>query len=270
MTLENAIELLQSGEYRAALTELDQILKEDQADWYPRYLAGQCHRFLGENKQAAAALVDSVRLHPAPDAPVLHALAVAQQAEGDLEAALEALRSALDDDPDHIPSLTTLGIIRRHRGELEFAEQTTEAALHSLCFSHAQSLPNSRENAILDHEPWEQQFHAWTQLVVRSAMRLAAIAGADGVGMPTGESAEREKQTREHGGLLWVDRADESGNSIRHYLPNYFTTLRQRLQEDERYPIILRNRAHVLMDIGKQDEARALDAEAEFFMLSQR
>ena len=265
MTYDKAIELVQSQQYQPALDVLHALDDQDPTDWYPHYLAGQCHRFLRESDQSLAALERAVHLHPDPETQVLHACAVAQESAGRYHEALETLRRSLEKEPEHIPSILTLGIVRRRLGEYEAANETNETALQLIAFEHACALENSRDNPILEHEPWEQQFHLWMTFVFRAAMRLAAIAEVDGISTPTGESAERERRTQEHAGLYWEDRRYQEGNLIRHYFPNFFTTLRTRLQQDPSYAVVLGNRAQVLGDLGLAEETEAHAAEAEFF-----
>lgn len=265
MSYDHAIALVKSQQYREALDVLRPLIERDSTDWYPYYLSGQCYRFLQETDLALAALERCVKLHPNPEAATLHALAVAQQAEARNSEALETLRRSLEKDPEHLPSIITLGIVRRRLGELDVASDTNETALQLIAFGHARAFENARHHPILEHEPWEQQFHLWTSFAFHAAMRLSAFAEVDGISTPTGESAERERRTQEHAGLYWEDRRDQEGKLIRHYFPNFFTTLRTRLQQDASYAIVLGNRAQVLGDLGMTEESEAHAAEAEFF-----
>ena len=83
---------------------------------------------------------------------------------------------------------------------------------------------------------------------------------------PTGEQALEEERTEKHGGLYWIDVANDKKETVRLFLPNYFNTFRESLRKDSAYANLTGNRGTVLELLGRHEEARQHFDEATEFL----
>jgi len=262
--LKRAEILAEAGQFQDALMLLDDEIEKNQDDWYPRYLSGLCAQCTGKPANALYHLREAVRLNDQENPPLRHALAVAYQAQAKYPEALDALRHALKTDPDHFPSMITLAMTQGLMGETEKASTNYDIALRKLARVVANELPNSPDNPIYKHEPWENQHNVWAKYAMEGAVFLANRDGVEGVSWPDGDQVDVEEAIEEHKGLLWTDSTNEEGKSVRMHWPNYFTTFRESFTRNAVYAEIISNRSGVLRLLGKTEEAERHLAEAQF------
>ena len=262
--LKRAEILAEAGQYQDALVLLGDEMVRNPEDWYPRYAAGQCEQLIGNTVKALDHLIEAARLNDKPYPPMLNALAIAHQSQGQYAEALNALRTALEADPGHIPSMNTLAFTQKLRGEPEKSAANYDIVLRTLAHHMALEMSNSEDNPIYKYQEWESTHKAWTTYAMQAAMFLATRDGIDSVTWPPGKSAVREEETEEHKGLLWQDIADHEGKSLRLHLPNFFTTFREMIILDPLYAELISDRGDVLRLLGQTEEADKLRDEAKF------
>ena len=262
--LKRAEILAEAGQYQDALLLLGDEIVRNPEDWYPRYAAGQCEQLIGNTAKALDHLIEAARLNDKPYPPMLNALAIAHQSQGQYAEALNALRTALEADPGHFPSMNTLAYTQKLMGETEKSAANYDIVLRTLAHHMALEMSNSEDNPIYKYQEWVSTHKAWTMYAMQAAMFLATRDGIDNVTWPPGKSAAREEETEEHKGLLWQDTADQEGKSLRLHLPNFFTTFRETIIRNPHYAELIGDRSDVLRLLGQTEEADKLQDEAKF------
>ena len=107
---DNALVLMRSGNYEAAIPVLDAFIarKPDLAG--PYLNLGIAYRVTGKDDEATDALNHALKLNP--DNPsVWHQLAILYRNQGDFNAALDAYRKALELNPDYALARRNIGIL---------------------------------------------------------------------------------------------------------------------------------------------------------------
>jgi len=255
-------ELVSTKRYREALERLTQLIAQNPSDWEANYWAGQCCRYLNDFSTAISYLSKASELNPG-DQHIYLSLGIAYQLKEQWLDSKNALRQALELDPDYVLAYNSLAFTQKKSGELEKAEHNYDAGLQALGRVIVKSMDNSRETEILKHRDTIGQL--WTGYAMNSAMYLAASEdGIEGMAFPSGEMAIEEERTEEHGGLYWEDRLID-GKKSRLYLPNFFNTFLETLRTDTRYSQLLGNRGVVLEMLGRGEEASLHLNEAEEF-----
>ncbi len=261
--VDQAVTFMREGRFDEALPLLEAALDRDGADWNLRYLAGQCARFLGDLDGAVRHLTGAVALRD--DEPEIHlALGIAHQLAERWDHAVGALLRAIELDRNYHLAYNSLALTQRKRGELEKAAHNYDAGAKALARGKVESLENIPSSPLLKHR--DTRGRLWVDHAIHAAFDLAGRAeGVTSVGFPTGEQAAREEHNERHAGLYWVDRPTDDGRTVRHFLPNYFNTLREQFRQDPAYANLLGNRARVLELLGRTDEALIHLAEAMEF-----
>jgi hypothetical protein len=156
----------------------------------------------------------------------------------------DAVRLALEIDPDYAAAYNTLAMTQKLMGANEKAEHNYDEGAKALARVIAKSLRNAEDSPRLPH--WPSRTDLWTQYALVGAMYLAAHASAAHLAWPTGEMAERDARTVEFRGWYWQDRLDAEGKLTRLFLPNYFNTFCARLRADSLYANLIGNRSTML------------------------
>lgn len=260
-TRHEAEQLLSEGRFQAALVILRQWLQGHPDDWHALYLAGQCRRFTGDCAGAIELL--SAAAHVAPNqAPVFLALGIAHQALTHYDASIDALRRALEIDPEYALAFNSLAKTQELAGAYEKAAHNYEAGCNALARTIVRAFENRRANRIFKHRDTQGQL--WLSYAMNTALYLVAESGLDALALPTGQEAMEEERTEAHQGLFWTDGTQGHGTA-RLFLPNYFNTIRETLRADPIYSTLLANRAVVLTAMGQTAQAQLHAAEAEEF-----
>ena len=226
-------ECLDRREYARAIPLLQHYLRAHPKEWNPWYLLGQAYRFTGDLVQAEAALAKSLALHD-KEPPVFLALGIVEQLTGRFELALATFRRGTALNPDYHLAHNSIAYTYEKMGQLDKAEETYALALQALFrdLSRQADAPGAPE------EPQAGPFgELWVEYAREANQRFFKTVMQDG-----------EK-------ILQIDSTYFS------YLPRVFTVL----VSSPHYPLYLRNRAKVLKDLGRAEEAESLEAEAKYF-----
>lgn len=265
-TIRHVNELIDQRRYVDALSLLEQTLVLAPSFCWSWYTAGQCCRALGNSEGAIYYLARASALAAAPErASVSLALGIALEAADQWDSAREEFVRAIDSEPDFELAYNSLALGQRKRGELEKAEHNYDAGMKALARRLLKSMNNSRESARI--EPcFTSSCMLWNEQALYAGLYACAQDEAiKGMATPSAEMAIEEDLTHAHGGLYWTDVRDEKGDLARLFLPNFFNTFRALLTREPSYVTLLRNRASVLVSLGRDDEARLHVAEAQEF-----
>jgi tetratricopeptide (TPR) repeat protein len=259
---EEALSLFAAGRRDEARKVAGTALQQNADDWHAHYVLGLCLRF---NRDFAAACVSLDRANNlVPDNPsVLLALAIARQLNGEYRAAIDAIRNALEVDPDYAVGFNTLAMTQKLMGAYDKAAHNYDQGARALARSIARSLVNSETNPRLPH--WDSRNSLWAEYAMFGGAYLAAEADVDSLAFPTGEMAAMEALERQFSGLYWKDQLNDQQKSTRLFLPNFFNTFGARLREDRLYATMIGNRGTVLRLMGKPEDAEQHQQEAEDF-----
>jgi tetratricopeptide (TPR) repeat protein len=230
---------------------------------HAQYALGQCMRFSNRIPEACIALARADAIAPG-DPPVLAALAIARQLNGEYTAAIDVLRRLLEADSNHVEGYNTLGMTQKLMGAFEEAAHNYDEGLKALTREIVDALQNAESSPREPH--WQNCTNVWTEYTLFGALYLGVQSSMDSVAWPTGEVAERDAQTKEMRGWYWEDSKTAPGKSARLFLPNYFNTMSRRYRGDNRYATIVGNRSTVLRLMGRVEEAEQWAAEADEFM----
>jgi tetratricopeptide (TPR) repeat protein len=260
---EAARALIHQQRFGDALSLLRAVLEQDSSFWNDWYLAGQCHRFLGEVDPAISHLQRAAELER-NDAGVFLALGIALQLATRFDDAIEALKRALELDPDLAPAYNSLALTQKKVGQLEKALHNYDAGAHALVRGIVKEMVNSRESAIFKHCDTEGTL--WVLYACQGAIWLTARSGGiSGVVFPSDEMVMTEEQTERSEGLYWRDIHKEKEGTVRLFLPNYFNTVREALRRDMAYANLIGNHGTVLGLLGQHEEACQHEEEAQEF-----
>lgn len=107
---DNALVLMQSGDYQAAIPVLKAFI-ETQPEYAGPYInLGIAYHHAGDNEAAQAAFARAIKLNPA-NAATHHQLGILYREQGNFEAALAAYQQALKLDPDYGLAHRNIGIL---------------------------------------------------------------------------------------------------------------------------------------------------------------
>lgn len=262
-TLRVIMGFFQAGEYRPALEMLLAFGPAGEHENNRFYLIGQCHRFLGDFPAAVKYHRKALALSGGQDTPVLHALGIALQHNGDADEAIEAFKSAVAVDPDFDQAYNSLGYACHKSGRYDDALRLYHHALQAMSRRIVKGLRNSPENPILDHRLTRGM--KWAEYAAYAAAVLATRDDAvHRFSLPTGFSAVADEAARVHGGLLYLDTAE--GDAVcRCILPNFFATFQNLLFIEGAYALFLGNMGLAYNELGERDRADAYLSEAEEF-----
>jgi tetratricopeptide (TPR) repeat protein len=220
-------------DYARVIPLLQRYLSVHPREWNTWYLLGQAYRFTGDLIQAEAALAKSLALHD-KEPPVFLALGIVQQLTGRFELALATFRRGTALNPDYHLAHNSIAYTYEKMGQLDKAEETYALALQALFrdLSRQADAPGAPE--VPQTGPFGE---LWVEYAREANQRFFKTVMQDG-----------EK-------MLQIDSAYFS------YLPRVFAVL----VSSPHYPLYLRNRAKVLKDLGRAEEAESLEAEAKYF-----
>ena len=261
---DKAFQLIKEAKYEEALALFRQVIELDPSDWNCIYLAGQCCRFLNDFDGATDYLQKATDINP-DDGPIWLALGIAHQLKCEWEPAIDALRNALQIDPDYVLAFNSLALTQKRMGELEKADHNYNAGAKALARCIVRSMTNAPDNQILPHG--NSINGLWLEYETYGAIYLVAndknTETIESIAWPTGEMAIKEERTQKHKGLLWDDCKDSAGKPVRLFLPNFFNTVFNKLSRDQTYSELMSNRGLVLEMLGKQEQAQKHFEEAE-------
>lgn len=261
---DEAIRLMESGNYAGAVSLFERLLGQSSRDWSLYYMAGQCARFAGDTKKAVYFHQRAASINP-NEPQVYLALGIGLQLAGNLGEAVEAFRSALELDGDMVLAYNSLGITQKKMGELELARHNLEEGIKALGRSIARGLKNARSIQLAPLPA--TQGTQWAQVALAAAMYLCASeSGISRLAWPDGKAAVREVRGGQSGGLFWVDNSDRNNETTRVFLPNFFHTVHLILRRDSTYANLLGNLGSVLQLLGNDAQAEQNFAEAQEFM----
>ncbi len=107
---DNALVLMQSGDYQAAIPVLQAFIDNNPGLAGPYVNLGIAHQHNGQNDAALAALKKALELNPA-NAAAHHQLGILYREQGEFEAALTAYDNALKLDGDYALAHRNVGIL---------------------------------------------------------------------------------------------------------------------------------------------------------------
>lgn len=107
---DNALVLMQSGDYQAAIPVLKAFIAKRPTLAGPYLNLGIAYRLIEQDDAAADALNQALKLNPANPA-IWHQLAILYRKQGDFDAALDAYRKALELDQDYALAHRNIGIL---------------------------------------------------------------------------------------------------------------------------------------------------------------
>jgi len=262
--VDRAIELMRGQRFGEALPLLRRVIDQDPSQWNAWYMAGQCCRFLNDIDGAIEHLTRAAELR-ADQAPVFLALGIALQLRARWYDAVEAFRRAIEIDPDYGLAYNSLALTQKNVGELDKALHNYDSGAKALARRIVNAMRNSPASPILKHR--DTTGTLWVEHAGYGALYLVSSAvGVRSMAWPTGEQALEEERTEKHGGLYWIDVANDKKETVRLFLPNYFNTFRESLREDSAYANLTGNRGTVLELLGRHEEARQHFDEATEFL----
>jgi tetratricopeptide (TPR) repeat protein len=259
---EKALVLVAAGRRDEARKVVGTALQQNFDDWHAHYVLGLLFRFEQDFAAACVCLDHANNLLP-NNPSVLLALAIARQQNGEYRAAIDAIRIALEVDPDYAVGFNTLAMTQKLMGAYDKAAHNYDQGARALARSIARSLVNSETSPRLPH--WDSRNSLWTEHAMFGGVYLAAAADMDGLAFPTGEMAAVEALKRQSSGLYWKDQRNDQQKSTRLLFPNFFNTFAARLREDRLYATMMGNRGTVLRLMGQPQEAEQHQQEAEDF-----
>lgn len=255
---------MKSRRFAAALPLLQKAIDEDPSNWGAWYMAGQCYRFMDELPTAVSYHSKAAALKPDEPA-VLLALGIALQLTNRLGEAVEVFRQAIEVDQDYELAYNSLAMTQKKQGEFELALHNYDAGANALSRRIVRGLRNDRSSTIFKHEDMEH--HLWAEYAIYGALYLASLTDSiEGMALPTSEQAMKEERDEYHSGLYWVDTPNSEGKQTRLYLPNFLNTFRETLKHDRAYCDLIGNRATILKELGRSEEAKKHLAEAAYFL----
>jgi len=107
---DNALVLMQSGDYQAAIPVLKAFIARRPELAGPLLNLGIAYHLTGQDEAAANALNQALKLN-AENPAIWHQLAILYRNQGDFNAALDAYRKALELDPDYALAHRNIGIL---------------------------------------------------------------------------------------------------------------------------------------------------------------
>ena len=261
--IDQAIASIEDQRFGEALDLLRRVINQDPSQWNAWYLAGQCCRFLNNIDGAIEHLSRAAELKT--DEPgIFLALGIAFQLSTQWDNAVVAFRRAIEIDSDFDLAYNSLALTQRKCGELDKALYNYDAGAKALARRIVTAMRNSRSSPILKHR--ETIGTLCFEYACYAALYLTCDAeGIKGMAWPTGEQALEEERTEKHAGLYWIDVPNERRETVRLFLPNYFSTFRELLKRDAAYSNLIGNRGTVLELLGRHDEARQHFDEATEF-----
>ena len=220
-------------DYARAIPLLQCYLSAHPTEWNPWYLLGQAYRFMGDLVQAESALAKSLALYD-KEPPVFLALGIVQQLAGRFDAAIATFGRASTLNPDYHLAYNSAAFTYEKMGQGEKAQGTYELAIQALFRDLSNKADAPDAPAIPETEPFGE---LWVEYTLQANQRFLKTVMQDG------------KK------VLQVDTTYFS------YLPQFFAVL----VCSPHYPLYLRNRAKVLNDLGRTEEAASLEVEAAHF-----
>ena len=220
-------------DYARAIPLLQCYLSAHPTEWNPWYLLGQAYRFMGDLVQAESALAKSLALYD-KEPPVYLALGIVQQLAGRLDAAIATFGRATALNPDYHFAYNSIAYTHEKMGQLDKAQEVYTLALQALFReltrqADAPEAPEAPQTGPVGE--------LWVEYAQEANQRFFKTVMQDG------------KK------VLQVDTTYFS------YLPQFFAVL----VCSPHYPLYLRNRAKVLNDLGRTEEAASLEVEAAHF-----
>jgi tetratricopeptide (TPR) repeat protein len=266
--VDRAIELMKEGRFGEALPLLRGVVGQDPSQWNAWYMAGQCCRFLNDFDGAIEHLTRATEL--TTDQPaVFSALGIALQQQSRWGEAVNALRRAIEIDPDYELAYNSLALTQKMSGELDKALDNYEAGVKALTRRIVKVMRNDRASPILKHR--DTTGTLWVEHASYGAIYLISnVDGIDSMAWPTGVEAVEEERTEKHGGLYWIDTPIKEKGTVRLFLPNYFNKFRESLRADSTYANFTGNQGSVLELLGRGDEATQYFDEANEFLPQMR
>ena len=164
-------ELISTKRYSEALERLSQLIAHTPTDWEAHYWAGQCCRYLNDLSKAISYLSKALELNHG-DQHIYLSLGIAYQLKEQWLDSKNALRQALEIDPDYVLAYNSIALTQKKSGEVEKAELNYDAGLKALGRVIVKSMSNDREAEILKHRDTIGQL--WSGYAMNSAMYVNA------------------------------------------------------------------------------------------------
>ncbi|MCC6156143.1 MAG: tetratricopeptide repeat protein [Candidatus Hydrogenedentes bacterium] len=256
--------LLVDGQYAIALRDVEYALREHPKNWNLLYFAGFACRGLDKYQQAIDFYTQSLEFTVRDEdrASVLQNRGVAFQLLEKYDLAVVDLNESVKLRPTHVSTRNSLGLTLNKMKRFSESRVAYEAALEYIAYHIVADFRNSLDSKIIPFE--ETKGEKWTELAIRAAVWICAEDDIETLLWPSGESAARELETREHGGQYWYDGKAENVQA-RTFLPNYFHTFREELRSDFMYANVLSNLGVTLDYAGETEAAIACFREAMEF-----
>jgi tetratricopeptide (TPR) repeat protein len=233
MSMEEIHDCFARRDYARAIPLLQRYLSAHPAEWNPWYLLGQAYRFMGDLVQAESALAKSLALYD-KEPPVYLALGIVQQLAGRLDAAIATFGRATTLNPDYHLGYNSIAYTHEKMGQLDKAQESYTLALQALFRDLTRQTDAPGAPEVPQTGPFGE---LWIEYAREANLRFFKTVMQDG------------KK------VLQVDTTYFS------YLPQLFAVL----VSSPHYPLYLRNRAKVLNDLGRTEEAASLEVEAAHF-----
>jgi tetratricopeptide (TPR) repeat protein len=249
---DRAVTHMKAGRYDEALLLLHSEIAVRPEDWSAQYMAGQCSRMKNDLEAAVEHLVLASELQSG-EAPVFLALGIARQLRSEWDLAIQAFRRAIAIDPDYDLAYNSLGLTYKKHEQFVEALRLYDDGANALARRIVNGMRNVYTNKIFKFR--QTAGRIWLGYALNGAAYFAARESINGLDWMTGQQAIEEELTEEHRGLLWFDATNEGAETIRRFLPNYFNTFRERLQQEPNYANLIGNRGTVLDLLGRTEEA---------------
>ncbi len=266
--ISSAVSLfIQLKEFNKALILLTKELQHNPDDRALLYNIGLTYRAMNDFAKAEACYQKALSSKKgyAPDELVLCSLGIVYQLMENYDKAIQLFSKAIEKDEHYVNAYNSLGLTYRKKGDLDKAIEAYDDGIKSLFIAIYKSLNNSIDNKRMGFIGYNPEGR-WIKIALNIMLYFAAKDDMDCLSWPTSEQAEQYYRSHEHGGLLFTDLFDTTGKKARSMLPNYLDTFYIKLHDDEMYSFLLSNKARVVADQGKIEEAKVLLKEAIEFI----
>ncbi len=260
--VDQAYQFINSKKYDDAIALLNSSINQDNQNWNAWYLLGQCYRFTNDIANAVACHEKAYSLNKKEPA-ILLALGIAHQLNQNLIEAIKAFEQAIRDDEFYIIAYNSLALTYKRMGNLDKAIDVYTDGLNAIGKKFCLSIDNSRASKIYKHE--NIPFTLWTKFIISGAIYLAAKFNCDSVLIPNSIQAESEESTEKHQGLYWIEKEINDGKKSFEIFPNLLNSFRESLRGNRLYITMLRDQGLILEILGREEDAQANFAEADYF-----
>lgn len=233
------------------------LINENTSDWKLLHITGYYARMAKKHNEAVSLLIAASQFEP-KEADVYRDLGQSLYMVGRFEESCQTYNKSLELDPGFVTVYDMLADSHIAMGEREFARQDYERGLEALSIHLVKLMDNSDDNTI--HDPPSHGRSLWFKYACHGARYLTA--GDESIKsiewLKEGQLT-REMDTQSNKGKYWLHKKNGKYNTIRVFLPNYFSTFACWLHHESSYSLLNIRLCGVLEKLGSNDQAGGFD-----------